>query len=290
MSRRDPTIVLHVGAVPTASRLLQQCLTRNSAVWPPNVRTLPDATLRRDVGSGQALVANPEGFAGTVSEAFDEPGVDVVVGSLSLLGRAFGGPPGAGLHANADAPLQALAEVTRPYRRVIVLSVCPQAELIELRFDEALRGGSKVRVGAWLASLDLDSLSWLPLHDKLTAAFGSANVLVHCFQRTQRGRVDFLREALGAAGLQLPDAVAKKTPQPGLRLSETGVGLALAADPHLASDQQRADLHSFLLRRFSELEGPPGTVLTDDQRSFLHRRYHSELAALGVSDPGGSGQ
>jgi hypothetical protein len=290
MARRDPTIVLHVGAVPAASRLMQQCLTPDSSVWPANIHTLPDATLRRDIGSGQTLVANPEGFAGTLRETFDAPGIDVIIGTHPMLGPAFGGPPGTGLHAEADAALQALAEVTAPYRRVIVLSVCPQAQLIEMGFEEVVRRGRDVHLGAWLASLDLDNLSWLPLLDRLTAAFGRPDVIVHDFDRTVPGRVDFLRAALGAADLRLPEAVAEKTAPPSLRLSETGVRLALAADAHLATDRQRAELRSFLLRRFSELEGPPGSVLTHDQRSRLQQRYDSELSTLGVGQRRASGR
>jgi hypothetical protein len=285
MPRREPTVVLHVGAVPTASWLIQRCLTGRRAAWPPNTYTLSAAALRRDIGSGQALVADPAGFSRTLRDAFREPHIDVVVGSRPLLGRAFGGPPGSGLHAEADETIQALADVTSPYRRVIVLSVCPQAQLLEMRFEEAVAGAGTLRLDTWLDSVDLENLSWLPLHAKLTAAFGTEGVVVHHLRRTQGGRVDFLRNVLAAAGLQPSDAQARRTPAPNPRLSQTGLRLAIAADEHLVSNQQRADLRTFLLRHFSELDGPPATVLTDDARHALHQRYDSELETLDPAAP-----
>jgi hypothetical protein len=287
MPGREPTIVLHVGAVPTASWLIQRCLTGKRAAWPPNTHPLSAAILRRDIGSGQPLVADPEGFSRTLRQAFSEPGIDVVIGSRPMLGRAFGGPSGSGLHAEADDTIQALADATRPYRRVIILSVCPQVQLLEMHLEEAIAGTGATRLDTWLDSVDLDNLSWLPVHDKLTTALGSESVIVHSFRRTQKGRVDFLRDFLAAGGLQLPDAEAKRTPAPNPRLSQTGWRLAIAADAHLVSNKQRADLRTFLLRNFSELDGPVGAVLTDDQRSALHQRYDSELEALAVSAPVG---
>lgn len=280
MPRREPTVVLHVGAVPTASWLVRQCLWRTGEGWRPRTYGLPNQTMARDIGSGDALVADPDAFAGTLRQAFAEHETDVVVGSRDLLGPAFGGPPGSGLHAEADAAILALAEATRPYRRAILLSVCPQAQLLEMHYAQAIAAGGASGRDDWLASVDLENLSWLPLHDKLTAAFGRDELIVHDFRRTEHGHVGFLRDVFAAADLELPDAIARQTPPPRLRLSETGVRLVTAANPHLVSAKERAELGGFLLRNFTELDGPPGTVLTDVQRSALHERYDQELGRL----------
>lgn len=280
MPRRATTIVFHVGSVPTASWLVQQCLTRHASVWRPSTYGLPNAIVEHDIGSGDALVADPGGFATTLGQAFAEQGADVVVGSRELLGPAFGGPPGSGLHAEADEVIEAFAEATRSHRRVIVLSVCAQAQLLEMHYGRALAYGSTTGFEDWLASVDLENLSWLPLLGKLTAAFGSEAVVIQDFRRTRQGHVELLRDVLGAAGLELPAVVTRKTPSPRLRLSEKGVSLAIAANPHLTSNQERADLSTFLLRNFSELDGPPGAVLTDARSEALRGRYDRELARL----------
>jgi hypothetical protein len=281
MPHREPTVIFHVGAVPSASWLVQQCLLRNADLWRAR-RTfgLPNEVLTADLGKGQTVVANPSAFAETLRRTFTDPDIDVVVASRELLGPAFGGPPGSGLHADADAAILALAEATREYRRAIVLSVCPQAQLVEAHFDRALASPRSADPVEWLTSVDLENLSWLPLHRKLTAAFGSEAVHVHDFRRTDAGHVAFLRNVVSAADLVLPSAVADKTPRPKLRLSDTGLRLATAARPHLRSTQERTELLTFLQWNFSELEGPPGTVLSAEQRRALQERYDSEFDLL----------
>jgi hypothetical protein len=285
MPRREQTVVLHVGVVPGASRLIQRCLASNSAQWPPRAHVLTNAVLQRDLGSGPALVSNPENFAATLRRAFDQRDVEVVIGSRSVLGRALGGSSGAGLFPEAGSAIQAMAEATRGYRCVIVLSICPQAQFIEMRFQEMASGRGTTPISVWLSLIEDGNLSWLPLHDKLTAAFGSEHLVVHNFRPTEGGRIDFLRDTLAAAGLQLPEAVAKKSLPPSLRLSETGVRLAIVADEHLHTENQRADFHAFLSQQFSELDGPPGSVLTADQEKALHQRYDGELEILGADTP-----
>ena len=294
MPRREPTVVFHVGAVPTASWLVQQCLQRNVDLWRRS-RTygLPKATVADQIGSGDPLVADPDTFAGTLQDAFADEDIDVVIGSRDLLGPAFGGPPGSGLHAESDSAILALAKATRPYRRTVVLSVCPQAQLLEMHYDQAITDRRAAGVDEWLASLDLENLSWLPLRHKLTEAFGSDAVIVHDLRRTDQGHVAFLRDVLAAADLELPDAVAEKTPPPRLRLSDTGIRLATAANLHLASDKERGDLRTFLRRNFSELDGPPGTVLSVLQSDALHERYDSEFGlqqATAAADAGDGGR
>jgi hypothetical protein len=281
MPRRKPTVVFHVGAAPTACRLVEQCLLRNVELWRRSrVYGLPEQTLARDIGSGDALVADPDAFAGTLRDAWAGHDIDVIAGSCDLLGPAFGGPPGSGLHAEADAAILALAEATRPYQRAIVLSVCPQAQLLEMHYERAIAAGGTACLDEWLASVDFDNVSWLPLHRKLTAAFGSHAVTLHDFRCTDQGQVDFLRDVFAAADLELPDAVAARTPPSALRFSDTGVNLLTAANPHLSSDRERADLVTFLRWNFSELDGPPGVVLPAAAGNALHERYDSELGLL----------
>jgi hypothetical protein len=281
MRRDEPTILFHVGAVPPASRLVQRCLQRNPQIWRrKHTHGLPMAALAADLSPVDALVSHPEVFAASVRDAFARPGIDVVAGSAHLLGPAFGGPARSGLHAGSDDAIQALAEATRPYRRAIVLSVCPQADLLEMYYQRAINSLGAACSEEWLDSVDLENLSWLPLHDRLVAAFGSDAVTVVDFRRTDEGPSAFLREVFAAADVELPDVVAETTPPPRPRLSGTGVRLAIAAQPHLRRGVERTSLRSFLHWNFSELEAPPGTVLSAAQGAAIHQRYDSELASL----------
>jgi hypothetical protein len=294
VARPEPIVVLHVGAVPTASWLVHDCLTRHAEQWRMRrTRGLADAALAPGLGPGDTVVADAPALAATLRDAFADQDIDVVAGSGELLGPAFGGPPGSGVHAEAEASIMALAEATRPYRRVVLLSVCPQAQLLELHHARSVAEGSTADIDQWLGSVDLDNLSWLPLHHKLTTAFGSDAVTVHDFRRTDQGHVDFLRDVFAAGELELPEAVAAQTPPPELRLSGTGVRLATAANRHLASDRERADLLTYLKWNFSELDGPPGGLLSRARTDALHERYDSELEMLlpgAVSSPGSGEQ
>jgi hypothetical protein len=290
MPRREPTVVFHVGAVPTASWLVQQCVQRRTRAFPPKrMRGLNNATMTEVVGRGDVLTADPAGLAAKLRQAFANDGVDTVVASRELLGPAFGGSSGSGLHADADAAISALDEATSDYRRVIVLSVCSQPELLEMHAERALIDDGFPGVEPWLASVDLDNLSWLPLHRKLTDAFGDDGVTVHAYQRTDAGQVALLRAVLAAGGVELPDGIARRTPPAKLRLSETGMRLADAARPHLRSDKERADLRAFLQWSFTELDGPPGLVLDEGQRDALHQQYDGELELLTATPVVGAG-
>jgi hypothetical protein len=294
MPRPEPIVVLHVGAVPTASWVVQQSLLRNVDHLRQNcTRGLTDATPDSDIETGEILVADPIELNATLRDAFADPDVDVVVGSGEWLGPAFGGPAGSGVHAEADASILALAEATRPYRRAIVMSVCPQAQFLELHYERTLAAGSSTDIDQWVSSVGIDNLSWLPLHRKLTEAFGSKTVSVHDFRRTDQGHLAFLRDVFAAADLDLLHVTEDLTPQPELRLSETGVRLMQAANPYLASDTERADLNTFLKWKFSELDGPPGGLLSLMHTEALRERYNGEhrlLLAGASASPTGVGQ
>jgi hypothetical protein len=118
------------------------------------------------------------------------------------------------------------------------------------------------------------------LHDKLSAAFADSEVIVHDFAATAQGHEDLVRAVLAAADLELPDTSAGRIPPPRLRLSDTGVSLAVAAHPILTEKRERTDLGSFLQWHFSELDGPRAPLLSSQQSAALHNNYEHELTLL----------
>lgn len=290
MPRRVRKVLFHVGAVPTASWLVQRSLAYDLEFWRTgHAYGLPNAVVARDIGRGNALVKQPDLFAATLHATFADSDVDVVIGSRELLGPSFGGPSGSGLYADAEAAIVALAEATRPYRCMIALTVCPQAQLLDMLFERELNAGRARGIGDWLSSVDLHNLSWLPLLHRLTSSFGKDGVTVHQFEATDSGYVSFLRHFFAQASLELGEEAVARTPPRKPRLSDKGLRLASAAGPLLASGHERADLLSFLQGRFSELDGPSGSVLTREQRDALHERYGDELDLLLAPERAGAG-
>ncbi len=70
MPRREPTVLFHVGAVPTASGLIRRCLLRNAELWSQSrTYALPDEIMAADLGSGETLMADPDAFTTTLHAA-----------------------------------------------------------------------------------------------------------------------------------------------------------------------------------------------------------------------------
>lgn len=285
MPESEHLLVFHVGAAPTASWVVHQCLEKNAKAWQERgIRCLPNKVLTDDIGSGEPLIDDPSRLSEVLRAAFDHPDTTVVAGSREVLGAPFGGAAGAGLHAAAKPAIEALAEATKGVaRRKIVLSVCPPEQFVELHFSRTIAAGGTDSLDTWLARIDLDDLSWLPLHAALAGVFGPDAVEVVEFSPTDAGHVRWLQRFFAVAGVELPDAIAANTPAPAGRLSAKGLRLAVAANPWLASGPERSTLRTFLQRHFSEFDGPTAEFLTPGQRSAARERYDAELVRMTVA-------
>ncbi len=282
--------VFHVGAVPTASWVTQQCLERYAKIWRERgIYCLPNEVLASDIGSGDQLTDDPTRLSDVLRAAFDHSDIAVVAGSREVLGAPFGGPAGAGLHADATPAIEALDKATTGVGRTIVLSVCPPDRLIELHFGRAIAAGGSDSLAEWLGRVDLDNLSWLPLHNTLCAVFGGEAIEVIEFQPTDVGHVRWLEEFFALAGVDVPDAIAARAPSAAVALSEKGLRLAVAANSHLASHRERATLLRFLQRHFSEFDGPAPQFMPPSTRAAARERYDTELDQMAAAAEVGKG-
>ncbi|MGH8963185.1 MAG: hypothetical protein ACRDWT_18675 [Jatrophihabitantaceae bacterium] len=276
----EKSLVFHVGAAPTASWRLQRCLVRNGeSLRAGGLQYVANDVLAGGIG---ALIEDPEPLASVLDQALHAPELEVLVASQEgTLGHPFdrSGGDGGGLFADAGPALDALAELTRSYRRTIVLSVCPQPEFLESYFRRMINAGDWAAFDAWLDGVDLDELSWLPVHEKLVGAFGADDVRVIDYRDIEQDEAGFLRNFFALVGRDLPiTAVDLPESRPGL--SAKGLRVALAGAPYLTGSGQRGRLHEFVLRNFSELDYPRPSLLSGERRAALKDRYGDEYERL----------
>jgi hypothetical protein len=118
------------------------------------------------------------------------------------------------------------------------------------------------------------------VREQLADAFGSENVHVREYRPTEASQAAFLRDFFALAGTRLPDAAVDAAPLRRLGVSEKGLRLMRAANPLLPSPTQRRNLHTYLLRHFSDVDYPRPALLTSEQHAVLAERYGPEYEQL----------
>jgi hypothetical protein len=287
VSSPDPRFVCHVGAHVTGARQLQLYLRENAdRLASQGLHCVPRQLMQRVVGWGPKLVADPDRFAEELRSAARSPGIDGVLASHEdTIGRPLAGV-GGGLYAGAAPTLQALAEVSRPFRCTVVLAVRPQADFLESYYLQTVRAGEWRTFDDWLGELDLDDISWLPLHERLVEAFGVDAVRVLDFAAVEPDPVAQVRTFLRLIDVDVPiDLEVSRVDNP--RTSEKALSMALAANPYVRSADERLGLRTFLRKHFSGRDYPLATLLTDEQRSALNQRYGDEYRRLVGTQPVG---
>ncbi len=290
MSERDKTFTFHVGAHTTGSRLIQKCLRDHTdALAAAGVRYLPRATASRLVDWGDRLVENRQPFAAAVDDALRQPRFATFLTSHeNTIGHPIAADGASGLYPHAAPALQALAELSRPYRQVIVLSVRPQAEFLEAYYLHTLATGNTATFDTWLQTIDLDQLSWLPLHEQLVATFGADAVRVLDYRRSEQGLGAFLAEFFRLVGIASPARLDDNSPVEGAVLSDQAVRLSLAANRYLSSVDERRRMRAFLQAHFCGEHRKQPTLLSPEQKAGLHARYDGEYAHLVAADGTGN--
>lgn len=287
MSVSDQRFVCHIGAHVTGARQVQRYLRENvDHLERLGLHCVPRPLMGKLVGWGPKLVADPERLARELRRAWRTPGIDGVLASHEYtIGRPFAGG-GGGLYAGALPTLEALAEVSEPAHCTVVLSVRPQADFLESYYLQTINEGAWHTFDEWLGGLDLDDISWLPLHEQLIATFGVDAVRVLDFAKVGSDPVAHVREFFRLIDVDLPTDL-RVSPAPDPRPSEKGLRMALAANPYVRATDERMGLRTFLQKNFSDRDYPPPTLLTVEQRAELNDRYGDEYRRLAAPQPVG---
>ena len=279
-SPRRKTVAFHVGAHKTGTSVVQSYLRDNARrLRRHRLVYLHRSAMNGFVGWGDKLVEDPALLARRIEQVLRIPWFNIVVASHeNTLGRPFVGDA-PGLYPRAPEIIPALHRVLQPYRAKVFFSIRPQVEFVESYYLQLIHQGGHQPFQDWLATIDLDALSWQPTVRALTDAFGPEQVEILDFRQVQRDQQAYLRDFFRRIDPRLSvnvDLPAVRNPS----ISDKGLRLALAANPHLTSHAERRLMRVFLQDNFSNVDYPRPVLLTDEQRAHLEGRYGAEYQAL----------
>ena len=286
MSRHEKTAAFHVGAHKTGTSVFQQYLEDNSrTLLRRRLLHVSRSDMNEYVGWGAKLVRDPAPLADRLRQLRRNPWYRALIASHeNTIGRPFT-QRGACLYAQAPASIAVLSRVIEPCRPRIFLSIRPQDELVESYYLQTVHQGSHQAFADWFARVDPDAISWQPLVDLLVRTFGRDNVDIIDFALLKQGQEAYIRHFLTAVDPGLAFDI-RYTRNRNRSVSEKGLRMALAANPHMKTGDERKLLRKFLQRHFSNLHYPRPALLSEEQRRAIQARYGEEYQRLiGAATP-----
>lgn len=277
-SRR--TVVFHVGAHKTGTSLLQKYMRDNAAVLRRNrIYYISRSAMNDYVGWGNKLLNEPDPLARKIRTTLLIPWFTTAIASHeNTLGRPLRAD-GTHLYPKAPQIVDALGDLLAPYHARIVFSIRPQDQFIESYYLQSIHEGRHETFDDWYAKIDRGALSWRPVVDKLHEVFGREQVDVVDFRTIKRGQEAYIGEFFTRIDPRWTFDIeygAMRNPS----VSDKGLQMALAANPHLKSGGERKLMRKFLQKHFSNQRYPRPVLLSDDERQELRDRYAAEYEAL----------
>ena len=273
---------IHVGAHKTGTSLVQRHLERYPETYAGHgLDFVTRGEMSGLVEWGEALVAHPERLRGRLEAFRADPSTRALFGSYeNLLGQPFV-PGTSGLYPLARRNLTALAAICADAPTKVFLSIRRQSEFVESWYLQTVHMGSSQGFDAWLADVDLSALSWRPAVEAVLDLFGEEALEVVDFGIVRQGQGAYLGRFLRVLDPDFDDAVDPPTPY-NRSVSERGLRMALAANPHLESSEERRALRKLLQWHFSNADHPRPVLLGPERAAALDAPYADELGELAV--------
>jgi hypothetical protein len=76
------------------------------------------------------------------------------------------------------------------------------------------------------------------------------------------------------------DATIDYKPSRNRSISGKGLSIALAANPHLRTGDERSKMRKFLQKHYSNVDQPRPILLSDEQKAALRAEYEAEFENL----------
>lgn len=297
-------MVLHVGAHKTGTSLIQTYLeARSRELRRMGIVALDRTEAGRIIGWGGLPRSKPELLRGAVQAALGEPyplprGLSVpravaaftpkprtvVVSYENSLGRPFR-PPTRALYPNAAVCALALADNLAQWQSRVVYYIRSQEEYLESYYLQTIHEGGSHAFTTWLESIDQSALSWVPVVEALTTAFGADQVVVKDFAQLRNGQNAFIADFLRTCDPSIDPTVSFDRMR-NISISQRGLEIALAINPLLQNTEERRQTRKFLQRHFNNTTAPRPVLLDDDTRAAIRERYAAENRELVARYPG----
>jgi hypothetical protein len=280
VSARTAQVVYHVGAHKTGTSLVQSYLAQNRRpLRKQKVTYLTRPTLENWVRGLDGHSDDPGALKRKLGEAFQRRPEGIVIASFeNTLGPPFSSKR-PGLYPRAQERAEALREVLSEYSAKVLLGIRPQSGFVESYYIQLVQQGGYQTFADWFGELDLEQLSWRPVVDTLVSTFGRDAVEVIDFTTIRNGALAYLRGFLDRVDpdLWLEEAEA---PRDNASLSDKGLRIALAANPHLTSKDERVAMRKFLQEEFPNTRYPRPVLLSEAERAKLDARYTADYEEL----------
>jgi hypothetical protein len=280
VSARTAQVVYHVGAHKTGTSLVQSYLSQNRRMLRKQGLTyLTRETLESWVKSADGEADDAGVMHRRISGAFLRRPDGVVVASYeNTIGPPFAGKHADGLYPRAAQRAEALRDALAKYSTKVLLGIRPQSGFVESYYIQKVQQGDYRTFDDWFGELDLDRLSWRPVVDTLVATFGRDNVEVIDFNLIRNGTLAYVRGFLDRID---PDVhVDEAAPRDNASLSDKGLRIALAVNPHLTEKGERVAMRKFLQDQYPNTRYPRPVLLSEAQRTDLDERYTAEYDEL----------
>lgn len=282
MARKPPPtqVVYHLGAHKTASSLIQKYLRDNPEVLRRHrLAYLGRGEMNDLVGWGKKVLRQPWLLEDRIAELVADPRCDRLVTSHeNTLGPPLK-PDGGHLYPRGPEIAARLAQILRRWPSRVILYLRPQDEFVESYYLQSIHQGGHATFEEWLGNVDLEAISWRPVVEALHEHVGRDHVEVVDFGRIREGQNAFIADFLRRVDPTL-DVTPNYRPVRNASISEKGLRIALAANPHLRADWERKAMRRFLQRHFSNRASARPVLLSADQRAQLRDRYASEYEEL----------
>ncbi len=294
----QPAVVLHAGAHKTGTSLIQEYLrTRSRELRRMGIVDMDWTEARRVIGWGGVPRSKPELLRGAVQAALSEPYPlprgrsvpralaaitpkprTVIVSYENSLGPPFR-PPSGELYPIAAVCALGLADNLAQWQPRVVYYIRSQEEYLESYYLQTIHEGGAQAFNTWLETIDQSALSWVPVVEALTAAFGADRVIVKDFAQLRNGQNAFIDDFLRTCDPSINPTVSFDRLR-NISISQRGLEIALAINPLLQTTEERRQARRFLQRYFNNTTAPRPSLLDEDTRAAIRERYAAENREL----------
>lgn len=278
-------VVFHVGAHKTATSLVQKYLRdRPEQVAGNGLVNILRSDANGLVGWGTKLKTKPKLLRNRVlAELVKSETKLVFLSHENTLGRPVK-PGREGLYPNARKNLRALREALSGIDVTIVLSIRQQVDFLQSYYLQHIHEGGHQTFEAWLASIDTDNISWIPIADAIVEFFGEQGLCVIDFDTISDGQNAFLKYFFARIAPTLQIEPAYK-PVRNPSISAKGLELALMLNPHLATSEERVATRKYLQATFSNRVYSRPKLFSEEDAAGLRQRYRDEYERLTTVPP-----
>jgi hypothetical protein len=273
-------IALHVGAHKTGTSLIQKYMRdKPEQLAPFGIRAISRGDTNTLIGWGKPLIEQPELLTDRLDSEAATPGTRFVIASHeNTLGRPHR-PSGDHLYPEAEQRVAVLANILRTRDARVIMYLQPQPAFLESYYLQLVQQGETFTFDQWLDRVDFERVSWRPVVELLRDRVGRDRVAIGDFEEIRAGQDSFLTgffQRVDPAITVEPHYSAKRN----LSISDKGLRIALAANPHLRSAEEKKQMRDFLQKHFSNAKYPRPVLFSAEQRAELDARYGEEYRSL----------